>query len=109
MVLFDLIFRQHSRSRIIIAHFDHSLRGIESNSDREFVANICKNENIQFEVKKMDIGGIATEEKMNIESLARRERYRFLEEIRSKYGAKYIITAHHAIDQTETIIGNMIK
>ena len=57
----------------------------------------------------MDIGAMAKNEKMNLESLARRERYAFLEIIREKYTAKYILTAHHAVDQTETVIGNMIK
>lgn len=109
MVLFDLIIATHPRSKIIVAHFDHSLRWVESDSDRELVANICKKENIQFEVKKMDIGTMAKNEKMNLESLARRERYAFLEIVREKYMAKYILTAHHAVDQTETVIGNMIK
>jgi tRNA(Ile)-lysidine synthase len=57
----------------------------------------------------MDIGAIAKNEKMNLESLARRERYAFLENIRTQYSAKYILTAHHAVDQTETVVGNMIK
>lgn len=75
----------------------------------ELVANICKSKNITFEVKKMDIGSMAKDEKMNLESLARRERYAFLENIRAQYNAKYILTAHHGVDQTETILGNMLK
>jgi tRNA(Ile)-lysidine synthase TilS/MesJ len=57
----------------------------------------------------MDIVAMAKDEKMNLEAMARRERYGFLEKIRIQYGATYILTAHHAVDQTETIIGNMIK
>jgi len=109
MVLFDLVTGAHPQENIIVVHFDHSLRGIESDGDRELVANICKSKNITFEVKKMDIGSMARDEKMNLESLARRERYGFLEKIRDQYNAKYILTAHHAVDQTETIVGNMIK
>ena len=109
MVLFDLVIGIHSHENIIVAHFDHSLRGIESDGDRELVANICKSKNITFEVKKMNIGSMAKDEKMNLESLARRERYAFLEKIRDQYSAKYTLTAHHAVDQTATIIGNMIK
>ena len=52
---------------------------------------------------------MARDEKMNLEAIARRERYAFLETIRMQYGARYILTAHHAVDQTETVIGNMIK
>lgn len=109
MVLFDLVIGTHSHENIIVVHFDHSLRGIESDDDRELVTNICKNKNIIFEVKKMDIGLMAKDEKMNLEAIARRERYGFFEKIRAQYNAKYILTAHHAVDQTETIIGNMLK
>ncbi len=52
---------------------------------------------------------MAKTENMNIEAIARRERYRFLETVRERYSARYILTAHHAVDQTETIIGNLIK
>lgn len=52
---------------------------------------------------------MARDEKMNLEAIARRERYTFFELVRSKYRARYILTAHHAVDQTETIIGNIVK
>ena len=58
---------------------------------------------------KLDIGSIAKSEKSSLEAIARRERYRFLESVRVKHGARYILTAHHAVDQTETILGNMVK
>ncbi len=109
MVLLDLILRIHKKENIIVAHLDHSLRWVESDWDRELVANICKRESIVFEVAKLDIGTIAKTQKWNLEAIARRERYQFLEGVRARYDAKYIITAHHAVDQTETIIGNMIK
>ncbi|MBC7498391.1 tRNA lysidine(34) synthetase TilS [Candidatus Gracilibacteria bacterium] len=109
MVLFDLILKIHKKENIIVAHLDHSLRGTESDGDRELVANICKREDIVFEVEKLDIGSMATSEKSNLEAIARRERYTFLESVRVKHNAVYTLTAHHAVDQTETIIGNMIK
>lgn len=109
MVLLDLVRSYHPKDKIIVVHFDHSLRGEESNGDRELVANVCNRENIVFEMEKMDIGSMAKIENMNLEALARRERYGFLEKVRERHGSKYILTAHHAGDQTETLIGNMIK
>ncbi len=109
MVLLELVIASQPRGNIVVAHFDHSLRGKDSDSDRELVANICKIENISFESCKMNIATMAQDEKMNLEAMARRERYTFLEEIRNKYQAKYILTAHHSVDQTETVIGNMVK
>jgi tRNA(Ile)-lysidine synthase len=62
-----------------------------------------------FEVEKMDISALAREEKSSLEAIARRERYRFLESVRAKYDARYILTAHHADDQMETILLGMMK
>ena len=75
----------------------------------ELVANICNKFDIVFESKKVDISSLAQAENMNLEAIARRERYAFLEVIRTQYGAKYILTAHHADDQIETILINLIK
>jgi tRNA(Ile)-lysidine synthase len=109
MVLFDMVLRNHPRKKIIVAHFDHSLRWTESDMDRELVANVCKRENIQFEVEKMDIATIASDEKMSIEWVARKYRYRFLERVAEKYSAKYILTAHHQDDRIETAMFNLIR
>lgn len=57
----------------------------------------------------MDISSLAKEEKMSIEAIARRERYAFLESVRIKYGARYILTAHHMDDRIETAIFNLIR
>ena len=109
MVLFDMIKNIHPKENIIVAHLDHCLRWAESDWDRELVANICKREDIVFEVARLDIASMAKIEKSSLEAIARRERYSFLESIRERYSARYILTAHHAVDQTETIIGNMVK
>ncbi|MBC7503637.1 tRNA lysidine(34) synthetase TilS [Candidatus Gracilibacteria bacterium] len=109
MVLLDLVLDSHNRANIIVAHLDHSLRGAESNGDRELVASICKRENIVFEVEKLDIASMAKNEKSSLEAIARRERYNFLESVRVKHNSRYILTAHHLVDQTETIIGNIVK
>ncbi len=109
MVLLDMIKNIHPKENIIVAHLDHCLRWIESDWDRELVANICNIENIVFEGEKLDIDYIAKIEKSSLEAIARRERYAFLESVRVQYDARYILTAHHVVDQTETIIGNMVK
>ncbi len=47
--------------------------------------------------------------KMSVESLARKERYIFLESVRKQYNATYILTAHHRDDQIETAIFNLLR
>ncbi len=109
MVLLHLVLENHKKENIIVAHFDHSLRGDESDTDSEFIANICNSEKITFELKKMSIETMAKAEKMSIETMARRERYSFLEVVRQKYNARYILTAHHSDDRIETAIFNLIR
>jgi tRNA(Ile)-lysidine synthase len=40
----------------------------------------------------------------SVEEAARRVRYRFLESLRRRLGARYVVTAHHADDQAETVL-----
>ncbi len=109
IVLLDLVRAYHDRNKIIVAHFDHSLRWSESDGDRDFVANICKKEDITFEFEKLDIATLAKDEKMSIESVARKYRYEFFLHIAKKDQAKYILTAHHQDDRIETAMFNLIR
>ncbi len=109
MIMLDLVKRHHPREQIIVAHFDHSLRGLESDGDRELVASICDREGITFEFEKMDIACLAKEEKSSIESTARKYRYEFLFRVAKKYTARYILIAHHADDRIETALFHLIR
>ncbi|MEE8137389.1 MAG: tRNA lysidine(34) synthetase TilS [Thermoanaerobaculia bacterium] len=42
------------------------------------------------------------------EQAARRIRYRYLEEVRRELAARYVVTAHHADDQLETVVLRML-
>lgn len=63
MVLLDLVRKCHPGENIIVAHFDHSLRGAESDGDMEFITNFCNSINVRVRTKKMDIGSLAKEKK----------------------------------------------
>lgn len=109
MVLLDLALWNHPKEKLIIAHFDHTLRGWESDMDREFVWDFAGKNELLCETKKLDIVSLAENEKASIESTARKYRYKFLIDIAEKYRAKYILTAHHQDDRIETAIFNLIR
>ena len=109
MVLLDLVLFQHPADKIIVGHFDHSLRGAESDEDRVFIANYCNKKSIIFESEKRDIASLAKSEKSSIEMTARKYRYDFLRRVHEKYGVKYILTAHHQDDRIETALFNLIR
>ena len=79
MVLLDLVKRNHPGDKIIVAHFDHSLRGAESDGDRELVEQVAMESGLVFVYEKKDIGTIAQNERSSLEAVARRARYAFLE------------------------------
>lgn len=109
MVLLDLVIKTHPKENIVVAHFDHMLRGKQSDQDRIFVADYCLHEGIECVTERIPVGEYAQKEKSSLEAAARRLRYQFLERIRLRHDAKYILTAHHADDQLETIILNLAK
>ncbi len=92
------LMKSHYKGPIIAATIDHGLRK-ESAQEALQVAAICKKLQIQHDIltPTQPITG-------NIQSNARKTRYALLEQWAQKTGCDYILTAHHADDQLETII-----
>ena len=97
------------RIRLACAHFDHSLRGEESDRDRHFVEKLCAELGIVCYTEKGDVAAFAVENKNGIEEAARTLRYAFLERIAEETGATKIATAHTADDNAETLLLNLIR
>ncbi len=87
---------------LIVAHFDHGIRE-DSYLDAALVRQEAEKLKLPFELGEGRLGKTASEDQ------ARQARYKFLEEIRKKYKAKAIITAHQQDDVIETAIINIIR
>lgn len=87
---------------IIIAHVNHNVR-LESAVEEEYIKNMCANDNIPIEILHL--------EKIheNFEATAHNRRYAFFLNVCKKYNASYLVTAHHADDNLETIILNLMS
>ena len=109
MVLLYLSMQQLPKNAIIVAHFDHGLRGDASDGDRIFVENFCRENNLIFESEIQKIDEIANSQKMSIEAAARKYRYQFFAKIYQKYDANALCTAHHADDRIESAMFNIIR
>jgi tRNA(Ile)-lysidine synthase len=90
--------------RFIVAHFNHNLRGQESDQDEIFVKNLAEKLEFEFISAKGNISKIG-----NLEQNARLARYEFLAEIVEKYNAYGVLTAHTLNDQAETFLLNLIR
>ena len=82
------------------AHFNHNLRGAESDRDEQFVRDFCDFHDIPLHVG----GGTIVPGKKGLEAAAREARYAFL---RSLNGT--IATAHTADDNAETLLLHLIR
>lgn len=109
MFLLEEVLKVKNKKEIIIVHFNHKLRWIESDLDEKFVKEFSQKNKLIFEVKDEDITRIALAKKIGIEEAARIERYKFLRKIKEKYKAKYILVAHHLDDKIETFLLNLIR
>src|SRR5215212_5264653 len=89
-----------------IAHCNFQLRGAESDRDEDFVRALGEKYNVQVLVKHFDTEAYAQQHKCSIQVAARELRYNWFNEISS--GA-FIVTAHHADDNIETLLMNFFK
>jgi tRNA(Ile)-lysidine synthase len=60
-----------------VVHFNHKLRGAESDTDQEFVANLARGHDLEFYVDCDDVAQVAQEEGISLETAAREVRYGF--------------------------------
>ena len=82
------------------AHFNHHLRGAESDADEAFVAGFCADYHIPLQ-----LGGAWVQPgKKGLEAAARDARYEFLRSLPGK-----IATAHTADDNAETLLMHMLR
>ena len=82
------------------AHFNHHLRGEESDRDENFVRQLCDRYDIPLHLG----GGEILPGKKGLEAAARDARYAFLRSISGK-----IATAHTADDNAETVLMHLIR
>jgi tRNA(Ile)-lysidine synthase len=84
--------------RVVAATVDHRLRP-EAADEARHVAEICRTRGVPHEIltPSAPITG-------SLQAAARAARYALLEEWRDRHGASWIMTAHHADDQAETLL-----
>ena len=85
---------------LIVAHFEHGIRGKESQEDCEFVRRLAEKDRLKFEFEHGNLGENSSEEN------ARNARYDFLRKIAKRENA-IIFTAHHKNDLAETFAMNI--
>lgn len=94
---------------LVVVHFDHMLRGAESDGDANFVAGLARARSLKFVTAREHVGELAARERLNVEDAARRLRYAFFDRVLSEKQASCIAIAHTADDQAETVLGRIMR
>lgn len=92
-----------------IAHCNFKLRGAASDADEELVRNWATERGIPFFCEQFDTPLLLKDSQLSLQALARELRYAFFQKIWAQEDYDYIVTAHHADDQVETILMQMSK
>ena len=94
---------------ISLAHCNFHLRGKDSDMDEVSVKTEASKLNIPCFITHFDTEYYATSKGISIQMAARELRYTWFDEIVQKNNFDYILTAHHADDDVETFLINLIR
>lgn len=95
--------------KVYVGHFDHGLRGDASHADAEWLRETCRRLRVPLEVGRSDVFARAAEDGDGVEAAARAARYEFLQKTAERLGARFLVTAHTASDQAETVLHRIIR
>ncbi len=95
--------------RLVVVHFNHQLRGAESDADEEFVADLTVENKLEFISGTEDVAAWARNYACNLEDAARKCRYAFFSELIRDGRITRVCVGHTADDQAETVLAKIIR
>ena len=96
-------------SRLVTAvHVNHCLRE-EADGDEQFVKDICGDWGVKFISFKVDVRRESENKGLTIEQAARNMRYGIFDVLLSSGDADVVLTAHHALDNAESVLMHMFR
>jgi tRNA(Ile)-lysidine synthase len=96
-------------SNLVACHLDHRLRGRASTADARFVRRLTGKLGVGCEIATADVSGRMTRRDESLETAARHERHGFFAHCSAKFDCPRILLAHHADDQAETVLWNLLR
>ncbi len=95
--------------KLYIAHFNHQLRGKNSEEDKAFVKELAKSYGIPFFSESANVAQYVEKNSLSIEQAARSLRYKFFERIAVRHKANLVAIAHSLDDSAETFLINLFR
>jgi tRNA(Ile)-lysidine synthase len=92
-------------SQLVICHLDHRLRGSESEHETDFIGRLARR--LRFPIYQEQVK--EWPQKLSLETAARQARQHFFARAAKKFGTNHVFLGHHADDQVETFILNILR
>jgi tRNA(Ile)-lysidine synthase len=111
VVLLDVLHRLAPRQgwKLVVAHFNHQLRGRASAADERFVRQLAARLDLPFRVGRSAVRARARKARISLEMSARVARHQFLAAAAAACGAQCIALGHHADDQVELFLWRLLR
>jgi tRNA(Ile)-lysidine synthase len=90
-------------------HFNHRLRGEESDGDEALVRDLAASLGLEYLRGEAEVRRVARERRGNLEAVARDLRYRYFFSLVDKGQLDCVATAHTANDQAETVLMRLLR
>jgi tRNA(Ile)-lysidine synthase len=90
-------------------HFNHKLRGTDSDQDEQFVAGLAKKLGLESRGESGDVAAYAKEQHLSVETAARNLRYEYFQRLLQGNQFNRIATAHTLDDQAETVLLKLVR
>ncbi len=90
-------------------HCEHGIRGENSLADMRFTQDLCKEWGVPLTVFRADCPTLAQTKKCSLETAAREFRRECFARLIQSGAADFIATAHHALDEAETVLFRLAR
>ena len=92
-----------------LAHCNFKLRGKDSDADEKLCVALAKKLSIKIYIQQFDVKEYCIKNKVSIQMAARNLRYAWFLKLVEENKFNYLLTAHHANDNVETVLINMLR
>ena len=90
-------------------HVHHGIRGEEADRDADFCTQFCATLGVPFTLLRVDVPALAEKTGLGLETAARTARYDAIDAFLREHNIPLLATAHHADDQLETMLQNLLR
>ena len=106
------LLRPDARGRLVVLHYNHRLREEHSEADERFVAELAESLGLECEIERaadLRLLPQRTRHETVDEASLRAARYAFFDAAAHRRGARYVVTAHTADDNVETVLHHLFR